>query len=270
VASNPFLQGIAQAYPRLTPAERKVADVLLEDALRFSRSSMADIGTRAGASAPSIMRFCRAIGCAGLTELKQAVVASLSRHDTSVVFHLPAPRPPDDAAHILDYSDAVLRRLRGHLDSAQLTDAAALLTRATRITCVAAYQLGLAALYARDSLLRHGLAATAPALGELQRPARATGLFFCQGMPDAAMLDAITHHCRDGDGAIVLSDVPLASFVPASVRLVLGPAEAPAAGAGALLAHCLMTDILLARVDGDAAVKTAAAGASYASSGSIM
>lgn len=251
VAGNPFLEKVAQAYPRLTPAERKVADVLLAAPLAFARTPMAIIGDKAGASAPSIMRFCRALGCAGLTELKQVLVASLGRHDTAVLFHLPPPKERGDAGAMLDAAESMLRQLRAQHDSQEVGAAAALLAGAAHIACVASYQLGLAAVYARDALLRHGVAATVPVATMTAPPAHdfpagAAGLFFCQGMPDAAMLDAITCCRRHGAPAVVLGDVALAHFVPASVTLVLG-AAAPGS-AGALAAHLLMTDVLLAGI----------------------
>lgn len=249
VAGNPFLEKVAQAYPLLTPAERKVADVLLAAPLVFARTPMAIIGDRAGASAPSIMRFCRALGCTGLTELKQVLVASLGRHDTAVLFHLPPPKEHDGAGGMLDAAESMLGRLRAQHDSQEVREAAALLAGAAQIACVASYQLGLAAGYARDALLRHGVGATVPASTMTAPPAHdipagAAGLFFCQGMPDAAMLDAIICCRRHGAPAVVLSDVVLAPFVPASVTLVLGAAAAPGS-AGALAAHLLMTDLLL-------------------------
>lgn len=245
-AGNPFLERVAQAYPGLSPTERRVADVLLEGPLAFARTSMAIIGDKADASAPSIMRFCRAMGFTGLTHLKQMLVASLSAHDTAVLFHLPTPRPRDAAGDVLDGADAIVQRLRAQLGSTQVADAVALLAGSPGIACVASYQLGLAALYARDAFLRRGLAATVPVAGGLIAPAStghatgAAGLFFCQGMPDAIMLDTITRHRRDGAGAVIVSDIALAPFVPASVKLVIG--------AGALLAYCLMTDILLSAI----------------------
>lgn len=111
-AGNPFLQRVAQAYPGLSPTKRRVADVLLEGPLEFARTSMAIIGDKADASAPSIMRFCRAMGFTGLTHLKQMLVASLSAHDTAVLFHLPAPRPRDSAGDVLDGADAIVQHLR--------------------------------------------------------------------------------------------------------------------------------------------------------------
>ncbi len=250
VSGNPFLEGIAEAYPRLTPAERKVADLLLEDPLQFSRTSMADMGASAGASAPTIMRFCRAVGCAGLTELKQGLVGSLGEYDRTVRFHLPPQRTRHGPSDVLDYSAAVVRRLRGQLDSVEVAQAVARLGAAQQVACVGAYQLGLAALYARDALLRQGIAAEAPGQpshGQASPPG-VLGLFFCHSMPDAPMIDSIKQHYHAGAGAVILSDVPLAAFIPASVKLVVGTAQAPAGGAGLMLPFCLMTDVLLAGV----------------------
>lgn len=244
---NPFLDEVAEAYPQLTPAERKVADVLLDDPLEFARTSTAIIGAKAGASAPSIIRFCRTMGYSGLTQLKQALVINLSRHDTALLFHLPPPRPPDATSKLLDAAETTVRHLRGMLDSTAVADAVALLANAPQIACVASYQLGLAALYARDSLLRHGMAASVPAAGHWPaltpggQAAPATGLFFCQGMPDAAMLDAMALCQRGGGAALILSDIALAAFVPADARLVLAPMPVQ----DTLLPHCLMTDILV-------------------------
>ncbi len=211
---------------------------------------MADIGAGAGASAPTIMRFCRAVGCAGLTELKRGLVGSLGEYDRSARFHLPPQRMRHGPSDVLDYSAAVVRRLRGQLDSVEVAQAVALLGAAPQIVCVGAYRLGLAALYARDGLLRQSIAAEAPghASHDQDLPAGAIGLFFCHGMPDAPMFDSIKHHYHAGAGAVILSDVPLAPFVPASVKLVVGTAQAPAGGAGVLLPYCLMTDVLLAGI----------------------
>jgi hypothetical protein len=249
--ANPFVERIAKAYPGLRPAERKVADVLLENPLEFARTSTAIIGDKAGASAPSIIRFCRTMGYSGLTQLKQALVLSLGQHDAALLFHLPPPRPHDTANEVLDAADAMLARLRELAHTAAVPDAIAILARAPHINCIAAYQLGLAAQHARDSLLRLGIAATLPgatgAAGAPRTPpdsqqAASVGLFFCMGMPDAPMLDSIALCQRDGGGAVVLSDLPLPAFVPATVNVVLGAVPA----SGILLAHCLMTDILLA------------------------
>lgn len=248
--ASPFTERIVRAYPGLSPVERKVADVLLKDPLQFTRISTAMIGAAAGVSAPSIMRFCRAVGCNGLTDLKQSLLASLARYDSGVTHQLAPPRAGIGAADILDQAEVVLRHLRGQLDSQQAAEAVALLAAAPQIVCVGAYQLGPAALYARDSLLRHGLAASVPLpAGTCEAlPQTAAGLIFCLGMPDAPLLDSITHLYRQGAGVVLVSDVPLATFVPSSVRLVLGNGAAPAAGAPSILGHCLMTDMLVAGI----------------------
>lgn len=245
---NPLLAEIVRAMPRLTRSERKVAECLLQDPPAFARSTTSVIAERTQTSAPSIIRFCRSMGYSGLTELKQALVAHLSRHEAPRLF-LPAEVPADDdATSLLNEAAASLAQLRPVLAGAATEHAIRLLAQAPQIACVAEYPLGLAALHARDSLLRHGLPASIPAPGHwpLTTPdgltSRASGLFFCQRMPDAVMLDALAQCEQHGNGAVIISEIALASFVPASARLVLGPP----CGQDPLLPYLLMNSLLIA------------------------
>ena len=243
---------VSLAYARLTRTERKVADVLLADPGEFARTPMARIEARSGVSPPSIMRFCRALGYAGLTDLKFALAATgavAGEEDRATR----AGGPGCDAARILDRCGDVIERLRSHLDEDAIDTAAAILAGAPRIRCLASWQLGLAARYARDAFLRQGLAAVVPsehpmcASGDEEAGA-AAGLFLCHGMPDTAMFDALARCQRAGVRTVILGDIALPAFVPADTSLVIGPVDAPDGGAGALLAYCLAVDILLARM----------------------
>lgn len=244
---NPLLAEIVRAMPRLTRSERKVADSLLQDPPAFARSTTSVIAERTQTSAPSIIRFCRSMGYSGLTELKQALVAHLSRHETPRLF-LPAAVPAeDDATSLLHEAAANFAQLRTVLASEAIQHAIGLLAQAPQIACVAGYPLGLAALHARDSLLRHGVPASIPAPGHwpLTTPDgltnRASGIFFCQRMPDAIMLDALAQCQQHGNGAVIISEIALAPFVPASARLVLGPPS----GQDPLLPYLLLNSILI-------------------------
>jgi hypothetical protein len=251
---GPVLARVALAYPRLTRTERKIADVLLAGPLEFARTPMARIEARSGVSAPSVMRFCRAIGYGGLTDLKLALAASGALAAEAGGRSLPGKPVPCDAGKVLDQSAEVIEDLRRRLDDGAIDAAAEILAGAPGICCFASHQLGLAASYARDVFLRHGMAAVVPAAGQPLPAANGgetgigAGLFFCHGMPDAAMFDTLALYRRDGLHAVIVSDVPLPAFIPAATRLVLGHTTAQEACAGALLAHCLMTDILLSRM----------------------
>lgn len=243
------LARVSLTYCALTPTERKVADALLADPAAFTRMPMARIERMAGASSPSIMRFCRAVGYKGLTDLKLALAGSLAASEARSA-------GKGGAMQLLDYSEQKIEQLRQLLGSAELRQAALMLSRASRIGCFASHELGMAATYARDVLLRHGLAATIAATGFNCSPLFAAddkhavgsvALCFCHGMPDAVLFDRLQHYRLHGLTVVMLSDVALPAFVPKTVNLVLG-STCPSAGAAALFAHCLATDILLAEL----------------------
>lgn len=61
----------------LSPAERKVGAVVLADVPRAVEDSIASLAGRAGVSEPSVTRFCRAVGCAGVRDFKLKLAQSL-------------------------------------------------------------------------------------------------------------------------------------------------------------------------------------------------
>lgn len=68
---------IKQAAPTLRPSERRVAEVVLSDVNFALHSANGELARRAGVSEPTVTRFSRAIGCAGVRELKVKLAQSL-------------------------------------------------------------------------------------------------------------------------------------------------------------------------------------------------
>ena len=248
-AVNHVLDRIERVYTTLSRAERRVADYVMANPITFTRTPISHITARCGASAPTIMRFCRATGFDGLTDLKLSMVAVLgevARKDN-------AAAPDALATGLLDAASELVDRLRQQLRGNRVLEAIALLAAAPAVTCMASHQLQQAAVYARDSLLRHGLQALMPCSPAYQgapdsaMAPSALGLFFCCGVPDAAMSDAITSYRRFGLGAIVLGNVPVEPFAQASVQVTVGPLAGSLAApcATLLLPHFLMTDLLI-------------------------
>jgi len=73
-----LLQHIAQSRSLLRKSELKVADHVLLDPASVMHSSMADLAHAVGVSEPTIVRFCRAIGCQGFQDLKLKLAQSLA------------------------------------------------------------------------------------------------------------------------------------------------------------------------------------------------
>ncbi|MEN9873391.1 MAG: hypothetical protein RL186_288 [Pseudomonadota bacterium] len=64
---------------RLRPSERAVADFVLGRPSVVVHMSIADFAQSAGVSEPTIMRFCKALGCVGFMEFKLALARDLER-----------------------------------------------------------------------------------------------------------------------------------------------------------------------------------------------
>lgn len=72
-----ILSIIKDSYAELRRAERRVADVVLADVSFAVDASNAEIARRAGASEPTVTRFCRAIGCDGVRDFKLKLAQSV-------------------------------------------------------------------------------------------------------------------------------------------------------------------------------------------------
>jgi RpiR family transcriptional regulator, carbohydrate utilization regulator len=68
---------IKQAAANLRPSERRVAEAVLADVNFALHSANGELARRAGVSEPTVTRFSRAVGCAGVRELKVKLAQSL-------------------------------------------------------------------------------------------------------------------------------------------------------------------------------------------------
>ena len=63
-------QTISDTLPELRKSERKVADFVLRNPLQVIRMRIVDLAQEAGVSEPTVVRFCRAVGCRGFQDFK--------------------------------------------------------------------------------------------------------------------------------------------------------------------------------------------------------
>ncbi len=129
-----LLQHIAQSRHLLRKSELKVADHLLLDPAAVIHSSMADLAHSVGVSEPTIVRFCRAIGCTGFQDLKLKLAQSLAagasfgqfaiREDDSVT---------DFSLKIFDTTLHTLMEVRERLNVQSLEKAIAAIAKAQRV-----------------------------------------------------------------------------------------------------------------------------------------
>ncbi|WP_127503855.1 MurR/RpiR family transcriptional regulator [Actinoplanes solisilvae] len=65
--------------PSLSPAEQRVARVIIEEAATAASLTISDLAARAGSSESTVIRFCRAMSFAGYSELRLTLAAEAGR-----------------------------------------------------------------------------------------------------------------------------------------------------------------------------------------------
>ena len=144
-----MLKEIEILLPGLTPAEKKVATTILESPYRVVRKSIGAIASRAGVSEPSVIRFCRQLGCRGFQEFKLKLAQDLATGahfgDTAMAIDGSAP---DLIAKVIDSGIASLIKVRDSLPADVVQAAIKLLAAAKRIEF---YGLGGSGIVAQDA-----------------------------------------------------------------------------------------------------------------------
>lgn len=131
-----IISQVKDSYAELRPAERRVADVVLDDVRFAVDASNAALAEKAGVSEPTVTRFCRAIGCEGVRDFKLKLAQSL------VVGQLylskpPAPSPDNGMPFwgaVFGEARRALDEAERQLDPAELAKAAELIAKARQVT----------------------------------------------------------------------------------------------------------------------------------------
>jgi RpiR family carbohydrate utilization transcriptional regulator len=73
-----MLDRLRASLPALSPSERRVAELLLADPARFASLPVAQLAALAETSKPTVVRFSRSAGYAGLVDLKRRLAATVN------------------------------------------------------------------------------------------------------------------------------------------------------------------------------------------------
>ena len=129
-----LLQHIAQSRHLLRKSEIKVAEFVLLDPAAVMHSSMADLAHEVGISEPTIVRFCRAIGCTGFQDLKLKLAQSLAAGASFGQFAIHEDDSVADySLKIFDTTLHTLMEVRESLDTQALQKAINAISKAQRI-----------------------------------------------------------------------------------------------------------------------------------------
>src|SRR5690606_29606124 len=129
-----LLQHIAGNRHSLRKSELKVADHVLNHAAQVMHSSMADLAREVGVSEPTIVRFCRAIGCSGFQDLKLKLAQSLAAGASFGQFSISEDDSIAELSHkIFDTTLATLMDVRESLDAEAMEQAILAMAEARRV-----------------------------------------------------------------------------------------------------------------------------------------
>jgi glucokinase len=148
-SSSAVFERIRQMRDALTPAERRVADLALNHPRSIINDPIVDIARKADVSQPTVIRFCRSLGCQGLSDFKLKLATGLT--GTIPVSHSQVhlgDTATDFGAKVLDNTISAILQLREHLNFEHVEQAIDLLNGARRIEF---YGLGNSNIVAQDA-----------------------------------------------------------------------------------------------------------------------
>lgn len=247
------LEAIQQQYASLSPAGRRVADRVLRDPETVPRASLAALARESGVSEPTVIRFCRAIGCSGFGDFKVRIAASVATRFASVELSLTRDSGAEEyAAKVVDASLATLMRLRGSLLPAQLEDAVEALAGARRIEFYGVGASGVVALDAQHKFFRFSTPTTAHRDTHMQRMAAAVlgagdvVVAFSHTGRSRALIESMAIARRSGamTVAVTAADSPLAATCDRVVEVDAPEDTELFTPMVSRLAHLVVVDVL--------------------------
>ena len=155
-SSTDLRERIRAARPSLSPAERQVADWVLRQPGTVLSLPVAAIAREAGVSQPTVIRFCRSMGCHGLSDFKLRLAQGNVARDTA-----PARIVAPSGMRVLQNAIDSLTTLQGRFDPHTLDAAVALVDSAHRIDLYGFGSSGVVALDAQTKFFRYGIPANA-------------------------------------------------------------------------------------------------------------
>lgn len=142
-------QAISDELANLRKSERKVAEFILAAPNDVVRMRIVDLAEQAGVSEPTVVRFCRAVGCEGFQDFKLALAQQLA---SSPSYGQIAVTDTDSVAEysfkVFDSTVDTLLKVRDNLDLAMLDRAVTALCAAKRVEF---YGFGASAAVAFDA-----------------------------------------------------------------------------------------------------------------------
>ncbi len=168
-----MLDRIKASLPSLAPAEQRVGRLVLGDPRSFARLPVSELAERAHVSKPTVVRFCRSVGYAGLSDFKLKLAGSVSEGVPFIHRSVDADdRTGDVLVKVIDNSVAALLRYRNDASSVVIDKAVDALAAACksgrRIEFHGVGNSGIVAQDAQHKFFRLGVHTVAHSDGHMQ------------------------------------------------------------------------------------------------------
>jgi glucokinase len=132
--ANTLMERVQHLQHELSPAEQRVATLVLEHPRKVLSEPIAEIAKLADVSQPTVIRFCRSLGFSGLADFKLKFAGSLT--GTIPVRHSQVRMTDsthDLSAKVIDNTVSAILKFRDQLDVNSIDRAIEILRRAKRI-----------------------------------------------------------------------------------------------------------------------------------------
>ncbi|MGZ8288237.1 MAG: glucokinase [Telluria sp.] len=132
--ANTLMERVQHLQHELSPAEQRVATLVIEHPRKVLNEPIAEIARLADVSQPTVIRFCRSLGFLGLADFKLKFASSLT--GTIPVRHSQVRRSDsthDLSAKVIDNTVSAILRFRDQLDVASIDRAIHLLRKANKV-----------------------------------------------------------------------------------------------------------------------------------------
>ena len=132
--ANTLMERVQHLQPELSPAEQRVAQLVIEHPRKVLSEPIAEIARLADVSQPTVIRFCRSLGFSGLADFKLKFAGSLT--GTIPVRHSQVRMTDsthDLSAKVIDNTVSAILKFRDQLDVHSIDRAIELLRKAKRV-----------------------------------------------------------------------------------------------------------------------------------------
>jgi glucokinase len=252
-----ILSQVQRARAQLSPAEQRVADHVLAHPHSAMNDPIAQIARAAEVSQPTVIRFCRSLGCEGLSDFKLRLASGLT--GTMPITHTQVTGEDsmlELGVKVLSNTASAILQVRDHLNREAIERAVQLIAAAQRVEFYAVGHYGNVADDAQFKFLRVGVSSAAYTVPQLQglaanllHPGVVAVVISSSGRV-AELLDVVEKARAHGAAviAITASQSPLAR--KSDVALIVDHQEDMATQMPMVsrILHLLMIDILVVGV----------------------